>query len=185
MHHHTANLHLCELNKNKKRCVAEAFAASPQYPRVSVPSFGCCRRVYKTDNFHSIVALVSCHNMFLMIMNHPLSVRFFSLCRLPFVPKYNFPLKWEMGLQKTYCRKWKWIFGSLPPFFPSRKINDFTGCTMQMYTFGRFGYMYAYHIWFSFWRFHNRICATQHTHSAIIQEGIERKDDEEKCERKN
>lgn len=65
------------------------------------------------------------------------------------------------GPAKDVLSKVKMNFRFSSAFFPSRKINDFTGCTMQMYVCLD---MYAYHIWFSFWRFHNRIYAT-HTHT--------------------
>lgn len=140
----------------------------------------CCRHVYKTDNFHSIVALVSCHNMFLMIMNHPLSVGFFVVvgavavvivCCCLFVHSTIFN---EMRNEpaKDVLSKVKMNFQFFYNFSHHVKSMIHTGCTL-VYT--ECCMTVRTYIRFSFWHFHNRIYATHSIHSAIIQEGIESK----------
>lgn len=53
----------------KKKSESESERQGPNENNVCGVRQLCTKR----DNFYSIVAVVSCHNMFLMIMNHPLS----------------------------------------------------------------------------------------------------------------
>lgn len=113
------------------------------------------RHVYKTDNFHAIVALVSCHNMFLMIMNHPIVSRFF------------FPAlrNWLFNWNERHARERRIV----------ESENEF--CTRVLSVFCHVKSMTCYltsmftHSIFT-WRFHNRIHAAYAAHQ--LDEQIKR-----------